>query len=529
MIAPVNGLYHPLSEQDIIDLIKYANKNNLQVRVRGAAGSAKGSVYTDDFNPAGPNTGKNINIQLDQMRSVDFDDAKMQVTVGAGCNLGFDPYDPSNTSSQYGINNLFYQLNQKGWAIQNVTDAIHQTIGGFISTGSAAGSLKYSFDACVMSITLIDGTGTRQVFNRSANLSDPFYAVGVSMGLFGIITSVTLQCVKSFNIIGNQAITPVSACAYDFFGPGTDAQTNLQGFLSANEFARTMWWPYKTLLRAVSWNANTMTPADYNETTGTPDKFIPKPYVPLFPEWLGSRLPSEIASSLGFTMIANWPDWLQNILGHGAAENSEKEKLFIGLFESIAPYLYPYLMDVFFKCDTPEKPAQKFWDNWLGSLPMDSFEFHNNMYAMEYTEFWFPVSQTEQVVNLLNTYYTANGYSATSFYTVELFNAKQSPFWMSPGYQQDSFRVNMLFFTRGAKIKPDDYFKQFWNLFVENKINYRLHWGKNLPGTTNPLAGPSYLQSQYPMWTNFMNMRKTYDPNNIFLTSYWANHLGIKS
>ena len=80
MISPDNnGLYHPASEQDIIDLINHAAQNKLQVRVRGAAQSVSGAVSAD--------AGNNINMELDQMRSVVFNDANMQVTVGAAWNL----------------------------------------------------------------------------------------------------------------------------------------------------------------------------------------------------------------------------------------------------------------------------------------------------------------------------------------------------------------------------------------------------------------------------------------------------------
>ena len=187
MIQPSpDGLYHPTSESDITELIAYAIQNNLQVRVRGAAQSVVDGVYADGYNATTGAFGKNINIELDQLRSVSIDETNSQVTVGGGCNLGFDPFDPSETSKQTDINNLFFQLNQKRLAIPNVPGAIHQTVAGFIATGSSGGTMQHSFDECILSVRIIDGTGKINEFNRSANLDDPFYAIPVSMGLLGM-------------------------------------------------------------------------------------------------------------------------------------------------------------------------------------------------------------------------------------------------------------------------------------------------------------------------------------------------------
>ncbi len=526
MITPdSHGLYHPVSEQDIIDLITYANSNHLQVRVRGAAQSFSAAVYTDNYNPAG-SAGVNINMELDQLRSVSYNDSMMQLTVGAGCNLGFDPYDPSATSAEDNSNNLFYQLNKKSWSIPNVTNAIHQTVAGFISTGSAAGSMMHSFDENIVSITLIDGTGTKQVFNRSGNTDDPFYAAGLSMGLFGIITSVTLKCIVSFDIIGQEKVTVDTNCEFDFYGPGNATTPSLQEYISTAEFSRTLWWPIKTLKRVIAWKAKTMQSSDYNNQTGIPPNFIPKPYDPLFHKILGTRRPAEIMAATGFTLINNWPNWIQDVLGHSAAENTVEDNAAIAAINTFSPYLYPFMVDMFFPLNTDAKPPQQFWDNWLGSLPMDSFEYSNNLFDLSYAELWFPIGKTQQVIDTLSTYFTNTGYSATGFYAFEILAAKSSSFWLSPGFGQDSMRFNIMFFNSGATIMPQDFFTQFWNLFKQNNIDFRPNWGKSLPLPSGN-TGSAYIQSQFPKWNDFMALRNKYDPNNIFLTTYWKTQLGI--
>ena len=68
-----------------------------------------------------------------------------------------------------------------------------------------------------------------------------------------------------------------------------------------------------------------------------------------------------------------------------------------------------------------------------------------------------------------------------------------------------------------------DYYPQFWELLKE--FDYRLHWGKYLSNL--PSTGPESLRARYPRWDDFMELREKMDPNQIFLTDYWRNYLGI--
>jgi hypothetical protein len=258
-IIPIgaDGFYHPKDEDEIIELIKHANQNKLQVRVRGAAHSVNQAIFAD----AG-----GLNLMLDQMNKVEIDKRKMQVTVQAGCHLGRDPYDPAGVSNLE--NSLLHQLDQKGLAVPDLGGIIHQAVGGFVSTGSSGGSLHDSFGEAIIALTLIDGTGKKHQVTR-AGKEDLFFAAGVSMGLLGIITEVTFRLVKKFDIKGEQTTTTVAGCEVDLFGPGGNGKPSLQEFLIKTPYTRLMWWPQNGVERMVIWKAHQMQDAEYDASTGT--------------------------------------------------------------------------------------------------------------------------------------------------------------------------------------------------------------------------------------------------------------------
>lgn len=509
MITPdANGLYHPRNEQDVIDLVQHARTRKLQVRVRGAAQSVKDSVYAD---PGG------VNIQLDNLRSVKFDASRMQVTVGGGMNLDVDPLDPTSKPK----NGLYYHLNRKGWAVPNVPAAAHQTVAGFISTGSAGGSVKHSFDECVVGITLIDGTGTRKTFTRTPDKNDPFYAVGCSLGLLGIITSVTLQCVPGFNVIGEQYIRHATGLPFRFAGKSQGKKPSLEKFLRTRDFGRMLWWPFRTVQRVIVWDARAMRPSDYKPgKTGTPKKFKPHPYQPTFPAFLGSTLPARIIAAYGYLLIGTWPDWLIAIMGK-AKPTVETQQLVEGVF----PAMYPKLLNMFFPETTKKNPPQRFWDGWNSALEMDKVEFSDTLFNMVYTEIWVDLKDADRVINAFQDHYAADGTKATWFYCVEILGGKSSDFWMNPGYGRDSLRLSINWWSRNNE-HTMDYYQQFWDLLVQQGISFRLHWGKYLAPPTST-SGPGYLKKQYARWDDFQALRKKMDPDNLFVNNYWRKQLAI--
>jgi hypothetical protein len=527
-----DGYYHPASDEEVRGLILRAIEERLQVRVRGSGHSIKYAIYTDSFGKAQDKGG--IEMMLDQLNfegsdeKVRIDITAPEVRVKAGCHLGMDPYDLAGVSNL--VNSLLYQLDQKGLAVPDLGGIIHQAVGGFLSTGSSGGSLMASFGDQLIGLRLISGTGEILDLRKDrATDADLFFAAGVSMGLFGIITEATFTLVPRFNIIGEQTTTTVADCPIDLFGDGGSGKLSLEQYLNETQYARLMWWPQQKVERMEVWKARDMKESDYNQQTGSPEHFKPKPYME-FPAFGNSDIPTEsgseaLAEAIGglfYSLAGNWHLLLRKL------NPSWPVKLFLNLIAWVYPgHVLPAVIKSFVPLDTELDPIshqpsgpQRFWDVWWHGLPMDN-DIDDRLMPTDFTEIWIPLSKTSEVMSKLRDFYAENGYGATGSYSCELYAAKQSDFWMSPSYGQNMFRVDVFWFGYNEGDPAINYYPQFWDLLTKN-FECRFHWGKHMP------VNPDYLARQYPKWKEFMALRERMDPKQIFVTQYWRDRLGIE-
>jgi D-arabinono-1,4-lactone oxidase len=499
-----DGLWHPSTEAEIVQLVEEAARAGKPLRVRGAAHTAPvRAIYTENFqkNPHDP---REINVLLDRFRGVTWDDEKKQVTALAGTHLGWDPYDPAGTSTYQ--NSIFFQITRRGWALSHTGGISHQTIAGFLSTGSNGGSLTRTVWDDVVAVRLVDGAGRIHVLHRDHH--EHFYGALPSMGLWGVITAVTLQCQDRYDVVGQEAITTLEDCACDLDSAGPNG---ISGYLARHEYARMMWWPQKGAERIVVWQARRMAAGDYDEVNSPGGRFVPKPYLELgkHPEIAAS------AAAVIYDVFGQWQD--------------EPDKL-----KTIGKLLPP-LIKGFVPLDKKRGP-QKFWDEWFHGLPMDN-GVDDKKLPIEFSELWIPLDRVAEAMALLRAHYARNGMRATGTLAGEIYGAKANKFWMHPAYGQDMMRFDFLWFSRADGVPGRDFYPQFWELFKE--LPFRVHWGKHVPSANTPWHGwaqdpgagswTAYLRRQYPQWDNFLRIRKEMDPKGIFLTPYWERRLGVTS
>jgi hypothetical protein len=524
--------YLPATPAEVGALLTYAQQQGSKIAVRGAAHSFPLVAQQEA-------EGNCLFVTLAKMAAVTLDQATGRVTVQAGCHLGYDPYDPTGLSTT--ANSLLDQLDPltpegrhqngaKGWALPDLGGISHQTVGGFMATGSSGGSITYSFESAIQSVTAMTYAGGVQTttYNRPQpeNADDPFYAVAFAhRGLLGIITEVVFQCEPTFDIVGKEVVSslyPTNQSAIDLFGdsqPGPDAAKRptiaefFRGQASGGaDYSRLIWWPQPGLGRMVAWQANRASVEA--EAPGFP---VPYKEVPYF---LGSPLISTLGADALLTVMGRWQTWLGDLLG---TNNPQYEKLLLVGQQQLQPWLMRFMLDEFVQLPTPE---HDFSQAWSQGLPMDN-QMSDKLFPVWFTELWIPLDKAEDVMRTMNEFYSdASHPERAGTFCCELYAARQSPFWMSPAYGCDVIRLDLFWFAGNLDGTPQNYYRQFWQLLAP--YNFRPHWGKYMPLPADLPDYPNYLPERYPRWNDVMALRQQLDPHNLFLTNYWQQYLSVK-
>ncbi|MFA6082845.1 D-arabinono-1,4-lactone oxidase [Mucilaginibacter sp.] len=546
-----DGFYHPTSEAQIIALVNKASQENLEIRCRGAAHSLARAIYTDpgagepqlpnEVSEQKPPIGPNLNIMFDQYLKLEWiDQAKGIIEVEAGIHLGYDPEDPTGTSTLE--NSLLYQVFAKGFTLSDLGGISHQTVSGFLMTGSSGGSLWYGIDENIIGISIIDGNGHAEWFTKD---QDEFGAVVLSLGLLGIVSKIRLQLEPNYFIYGQQITYPTALpdCPIDLFGEGSPEKPSLQDYLLKTPYSRILWWPQEKVERVVIWEAS---------RGAAMPVFDPAPYEEFADNNLVSNV-EQLGASMLFTMLGNskfttvWQklkpsfsefrhltelSWGGGFLAKVFAyiltfilkALGFLLTFFLMAFPSILRALYPVVVDILQPL-TKKGKAQLFMDYTYSSLPMDNGA-NDIMMGTEFTEIWIPLTDTRRAMQLLDTMFKEDKFKATGYYSTELYAGKQNNSWLSPAYKRDVFRIDFFWFStnEGNPAARDGFFSQFWERLEKENIPFRLHWAKFLPEYDYG-HWATYFRSQYPRWDDFMALRAKRDPQNIFLNDYWSLHL----
>ncbi|CAG8644366.1 258_t:CDS:2, partial [Racocetra fulgida] len=164
---------YPTEEAEMQRIIKEAYEDgNTIVRVIGSGHSVPEAILDVSDIKAGKK--KVISIK----KKIEIDSENHTATVKAGTHLNRDPEDVENSTLQNSFN---YIIDQAGYALPDLGGIAHQTVGGFISTGSSGGSIIHNVHDSIIKLRIIDGKG--DIHNLSIDDADnsKFLAAGVSL------------------------------------------------------------------------------------------------------------------------------------------------------------------------------------------------------------------------------------------------------------------------------------------------------------------------------------------------------------
>lgn len=173
--------------------------DELQSIIRTSAGPIRVRGAGHSFTPLVPSTGTIVS--LDRMSGLrSHDPGRNQATFGAGTRLG----------------DLTSALEDIGQALANMGDIDRQTIAGALGTAThGTGSKLGAYHTLVDRVELIDGRGERQSYRRAEH-GEMLDAIGVTLGVFGVFTEITLNNLPSYRLRKRRWALPVGDMLAEF-------------------------------------------------------------------------------------------------------------------------------------------------------------------------------------------------------------------------------------------------------------------------------------------------------------------------
>ena len=466
------GVYYPVNIDQVVDLVMYSRQHNKIARCKGSGHSVKASIY--EPKPEG------IDMVLSgDLRSVELVEElplnRAVFKVGAGCYIGVNPMDPFSTRE----NSLSYQISQLGYAMSITGGISFQSMAGFMLTGSSGGSVKYGFPETIREIQFVNGKGQIKTVSPTVE-SDLFYAVGVSMGLFGIVIYVSIEVDPYFNVVGEETNVMLANSSLQ---PDRFLKS-----LKEMEYYHTQWLPQKGVNRVDEFFAK--------KTQSTKIK--------KYHHEVGS-LKVGIEAAIALKII----DELLNTSGE---IKPWKENLIAFLLRQFMTI--PYL--------------ETFLDYWYIALPNDDQAPVDTLLRMDFLEIWFPIDFANDLIKILEDKIVPYPKKVGSI-TCEFYASKHSPFWLSMSYGRDVVRLDKLRYAYDAG-NPRDFYKYYWDVLM-SKPGARFHWGKWMPLNGDVCDGVvfnlAFLKNAYPKMEEWLLLRELMDPDQIFVSDYWRSILEI--
>jgi L-gulono-1,4-lactone dehydrogenase len=197
----------PASISELSSIVRDAAEHGQRIRVAGSGHSFSQVARSDG-----------LRISLERLPlSVSVADDGTTVTVPAGMTL----------------RTLNRELDSRGLALPNLGDIDAQTIAGAIQTGThGTGAGFGSLASFVSGLTLVLADGSVVGCVRGDPLFD---AAVVGLGAFGVLTSVTLECVPAFVLRAEERPAALSSVLGE-----------LDSLIASHDHFEFYWWPYTT-------------------------------------------------------------------------------------------------------------------------------------------------------------------------------------------------------------------------------------------------------------------------------------------
>mmetsp|Transcript_127125 Transcript_127125/g.220340 ORF Transcript_127125/g.220340 Transcript_127125/m.220340 type:complete len:557 (+) Transcript_127125:80-1750(+) len=201
-------LYSPETQQELRDVVDWANKTGQKLRPLGTGLSPNGLALE--------RSGMLSMVQLDKILSVDKE--KMTITVEGGAR----------------VSQILDELKKYGLTLANFSSITEQQIGGWTQVSAhGTGARIPTVDEMITRMTIVTpGKGTMELTPEGPN-AELFHLAKVAIGSLGIVSEVTLQCVPQYTLHEQTYSTTVDELRKDH-----------AKLLQTYRHVRYMWIPY---------------------------------------------------------------------------------------------------------------------------------------------------------------------------------------------------------------------------------------------------------------------------------------------
>jgi FAD/FMN-containing dehydrogenase len=362
-------ILYPSSKEEIINIIKNASFSGTKLKVVGG-----GDSYNDIFCP----NSKGILLSLEKFNKLlSVDREKHQVTFEGGMMMP----------------DLIKLLKEYDMSISNLGTNIFDSVAGACSTGYHGSGINFAiFSSFVVEFEFINSFGEKKTIYKDDKEFD-IYAVG--LGVLGVITQITLQCEKRFNL---EVVEEQMSLEY--------IEQNFEKLLSENDHFKFIWIPHT-------------------------DNFM---------VWLGNRTTKKPDGIFKKFIVYFWYGVVVNNLFHELL-------LFIasfkrGLVKSINRLMAKILL--------PKSKGTSVWQSeWAFFLP--------HLLKQDVVEYAFDIKDTFKVFRQVIEQIKAQNIEVDT--PIEVRFVKSDSYWMSPTGQSDSCWIGTkIHFPYGKKPEYQKYF-----------------------------------------------------------------------
>jgi L-gulonolactone oxidase len=427
------SMVHPETEEDLVRCTNIARKHGITAKAIGSLHSLSPIPETEG-----------LSIVLDRYNRLLRVEGTL-VTVQAGMTLR-------------ALNEALAGVNL---AMPILGAIAEQTVAGAISTATHGGSLHLgSISDAVEAVRVVRADGLVLDIDRAHEL---FPALAVSLGVLGILSTVTFRCVPAFALQSRSTVSPADRVLGEF-----------DDLNRRNLFVDMLYFPVTDEIEVLS----------MNRIAGDESALAGRAAPPLRPP--SAVLDSVIVRRLrtrGLQALA----WL---LLRSRPLQRRFTRLGVG-----GSY----------------KPRSGRSDQVLAFGDQGTLTRSPMMLLLHGLEVAVPYAQGRTAIGVLRDHFRATG--KYPLLPIHIRTSARSDLWLSPAYDRD---VCWLEFW----LCPSDNLSMAQIHVLLEPFRYRFHWGKGAPATR------AYISRQYEQWHAFEQLREAWDPAGMFLNSYLQTFFG---